>query len=188
MKTACLILTSLMLSATFSWAADDYRVLATNKTSTMEKEMNDAAAAGYHFQGVMGGETGVGGNEVAVIMSRTSEAAPAKYSYKLLATQRTSTMEKELREAGLLGFQYRGQTIFKTAFGGEEIVVILERDGETAPRGGYDYKLLATTKTSTMQKELQDAAASGFTFVGVTVSKTAFGGKEIVSILRKQVE
>lgn len=187
MKRVCLILMSLMVSSAFSWAAEDYRVLATSKTSTMEKEMNDAAAAGYHFQGVMGGETGVGGNEVAVIMSK-SEAAPAKYSYKLLATQKTSTMEKELQEAGLQGFQYRGQTIFKTAFGGEEIVVILEKDGETAPKSGYDYKLLATTKTSTMQKELQEAAAAGFTFVGVTVSKTAFGGKEIVSILRTNVE
>jgi hypothetical protein len=32
----------------------EYRVLATNKTSTMEKEMQDAAEAGFHFGGVMG--------------------------------------------------------------------------------------------------------------------------------------
>ena len=49
------------------------------------------------------------------------------------------------------------------------------------------YRLLATNKTSTMQKELQQAGDAGFKFVGVTVSKTAFGGKEIVSILRKEV-
>ncbi len=28
----------------------DYRVLATNKTSTMQKEMNEAADAGYSFK------------------------------------------------------------------------------------------------------------------------------------------
>ena len=28
----------------------DYRVLATNKTSTMEKELNDAAEAGFVFK------------------------------------------------------------------------------------------------------------------------------------------
>ena len=31
-----------------------YQVLATNKTSTMQKEMQEAAAAGYQFAGVMG--------------------------------------------------------------------------------------------------------------------------------------
>jgi hypothetical protein len=37
-----------------------------------------------------------------------------------------------------------------------------------------------------MQKELGQAGAAGFTLVGLTVSKTAFGGSEIVSILRKR--
>ena len=32
-----------------------YRILATNRTSTMEKEMNDAAQDGYVFAGAMGG-------------------------------------------------------------------------------------------------------------------------------------
>ena len=36
-----------------------------------------------------------------------------------------------------------------------------------------------------MQKELDEAGNAGFEFVGVTVSETAFGGKEVVSILRK---
>jgi hypothetical protein len=42
-------------------AAVEYRVLATNKTSTMEKELNDAADVGFRFQSVMGGETTFGG-------------------------------------------------------------------------------------------------------------------------------
>ena len=37
----------------------EYRVLATTKTSTMEKELNDAAEQGYRFQTVMGGETAI---------------------------------------------------------------------------------------------------------------------------------
>ena len=38
-----------------------------------------------------------------------------------------------------------------------------------------------------MQKELQEAGDAGFKFVGVTVSKTAFGGNEVVSVLRKEI-
>jgi len=54
-----------------------------------------------------------------------------------------------------------------------------------APR--YDYKLLATNKTSTMQKELNEVGRAGFVFCGVTVAETSFGGREVVSILRRQV-
>ena len=37
-------------------------------------------------------------------------------------------MQNELQEAADAGFDYRGQTVFKSAFGGEEVVVILEKD------------------------------------------------------------
>jgi hypothetical protein len=67
------------------------------------------------------------------------------------------------------------------------VVAILELDREATSKVKYEYKLLATSKTSTMQKELQEAGDAGFKFVGITVSKTAFGGKEVVSILRRVV-
>ena len=182
---------SLMVSATFAFAADnaiDYRVLATNKTSTMEKELNQAADAGYRMEKVMGGKSLFGGSEVIVVMSKNKSAtATPRYGYKLLATSKTSTMQKELQEAGNEGFSYKDQTVFDSTFGGDEVIVILELDRENKTKVRYEYKLLATSKTSTMQKELQEAGDAGFAFVGVTVSKTTFGGKEVVSILRKEI-
>lgn len=162
-----------------------YKLLATQKTSTMEQELNDAAQAGYRFHGVMGGETGFGGREVVIIMGRPAGSKEKeRFEYKLLATQKTSTMQKELQQAGNLGFEYKGQTVFETAFGGKEVVVILERDHEQSPLK-WDYKLLATQKTSTMQKELVEQARRGFELVGLTVGKSAFGGNEVVTILRR---
>ena len=35
----------------------EYKLLVTNRTTTMEKEMNDAAAEGYRFKEVISGET-----------------------------------------------------------------------------------------------------------------------------------
>jgi hypothetical protein len=162
----------------------DYRVLATNRTSTMEKEMREAAEAGFRFGGVMGGDTALGGSEVVVIMHHMG--ASGRFDYKLLATNRTSTMQKELQEAGDAGFEYKGQTVFKSTFGGKEVVTILERalDAPAPPR--YEYRLLATKRTSTMQKELGEVGEQGFEFVGVTVAKTAIGGEEVVAILRRQ--
>ncbi len=92
-------------------------------------------------------------------------------------------MQKELQEAGEAGFSYLEQTVFNSTFGGKEAVVILERDKDLTPRP-FEYQLLATKKTSTMQKELSEAGAAGFQFVGVTVASTAFGGEEVVAILR----
>ena len=162
----------------------DYQVVATTKTSTMEKELNAAAEAGFRFDAVMGGETAFGGNEVVVVMSRVSGTKGSRFGYRLLATSRTSTMQKELQEAADAGFEYRGQTVFNSVFGGEEVVCILERDG-AAPKERVDYRLVATSKTGTLHKELLQVGAAGYQLVGMTVGKTALGGTELVAITRR---
>lgn len=161
----------------------EYVLLATNKTGTMQKEMNEAGAEGYRFEGTMGGETSVGGKESVVIMGRPKGGkTTASYQYKLLATQKTSTMQKEMNQAAAAGFVYKGQSVFETTFGGKEVVVIMELDNI---EGKEEYQLLATTKTSTMQKEMNQVAAQGFTFCGITVAETSFGGKELVVIMKR---
>jgi hypothetical protein len=191
-KTAAIVagLCSITLLPEAAWAQKPapvgYRVLATNKTSTMQKEMQEAAEAGFRFGDVMGGDTAFGGSEVVVIMVKDS--APGKYSYRLLATNKTSTMQKEMQEAGDEGFEYRGQTVFKSAFGGKEVIAILERAEDGKPKPKFEYRLLASKKTSTMQKELEEAGEQGFGFVGLTVAKTLVGGDEVVSILRRQIK
>jgi hypothetical protein len=188
MKSQSLLLALFLIGSTaplLPGADYDYRVLATTKTSTMEKEINEAADAGFVFGDVMGGETAFGGKEVVVVMQKASNAPAAdKRTYKLLATSKTSTMQKELQQLGDEGFEYKGQTVFESGIAGREVAVILER---RASSGGkrVEYRLLATTKTSTMEKELKEAGAAGFRLAGMTVSKTALGGSEVVCILRK---
>lgn len=177
-----------ILLASEAFAQTQFKVVATKKTSTAEKEMNEAADAGFHFDGVSGGETAFGGSEVVVIMSKSAETeAKRNFQYKLLATSKTSTMQKEMQEAGDSGFEYRGQTVFDSAFGGDEVIVILEKDLKAEIKK-YEYKLLATSKTSTMQKELSEAGTAGYKYVGLTTSKTAFGGSEVVVIMRRDVK
>jgi hypothetical protein len=187
-RTLSASLFALMVVAGTASAQDttDYRVLATNKTSTMEKEMNDAAEAGFRFGGVMGGETSFGGSEVVAIMSKPKDApAAGRFAYRLLATNKTSTMQKEMQEAGDAGYEYKGQSVFKSAFGGKEVVVILERDKDAKQTGPFEYRLMATKKTSTLQKELVEAGDGGYQFVGMTVADTLMGGSEVVAILRR---
>lgn len=148
----------------------------------MQRELDQAAAEGYRLETVMGGDTAFGGREVVAIVGQ--HQVPGRYAYQLLATLKTSTMQEEIQNAASAGFHYRDQTVFKTAFGGEEVVVILERDNdETLPP--MEYLLLATSRTSTLQSELDDATRRGYELVGMTVGETSFGGKELVAITRR---
>jgi hypothetical protein len=161
----------------------EYRVLATNRTSTMEKELNAAAEAGFRFQAVMGGDTAFGGSEVVAVVSRAGTAT-GRFAYRLLATSRTSTMQKEMQDAADAGFEYRGQTVFSSALGGDEVVCILERDKDSTTEPS-EYRLVATSRTATLQKELVEAGIGEFQVVGLTVGKTALGGNELVAIARR---
>ena len=173
-------------SSAFAQEAISYRVVATNRTSTMQKEMQEAGAAGFRFAGVMGGETAFGGKEVVVVMQKPS-GSTSTFEYRLLATNRTSTMQKEMQEVDDAGFVYVGQTVFESVFGGKEVASIFQKNVGAAKTEKYEYKLLATNKTSTMEKELQEAGQAGFQMIGMTVGKTLVGGNEVVSILRRPV-
>ena len=162
----------------------DYRLLATNRTSTMESEMNRAAEDGYRFSQVMGGETAFGGQETVVAMARESSDFADRTEYRLLATSRTSTMHDELEAAGRGGYRYVGQTVFETSFGGEEVVVMLERERDRESVN-YEYRLLATLRTSTLEREMREAGEDGFVLQGLTVGETRFGGREVVAILSR---
>jgi hypothetical protein len=185
------ILSLLTLAASALSAADtgtkfDYRVLATNKTSTMEKEINEAAAEGYVFAGAMGGESAFRGNQMVTVMKKDINQPVTGRRYKVLATVKTSTLAKELNDAGKEGFAYCGQTIYSTTFGGREVALVLEYNPENKGTR-IEYKLAATARTSTMQKELSPAGEQGFLFQGMVVGNTVFGGSEVISILQKSV-
>lgn len=139
-----------------------YKLLATTKTSTMQKEVEEAAQAGYRI--LVGAPTS--GTEMAVFMSKDG-TVEAPYKYKLLATTRTGTMQKELNEAADGGFRLLPSTMIAKAqlFGGVEIVMLMERPPRVEKQ--YEYKLLATTLTSTLQKEVTEAKEAGFVIIGM---------------------
>ncbi len=127
------VLMAVLLSWAPAMAQDDdagtgmekYLLLATNRTGTMERELNEAGARGYRFAGAQGGETAFGGREAVVIMQLDPDGR--KYRYILLATSRTGTMHREMNEAPP-AYRYVGMTVFTSTFGGKEAAVILEAD------------------------------------------------------------
>ena len=75
-------------------------------------------------------------------------------------------MQKELNEAADAGYHLIPSTMIpKKGLLSVEIVMILERPPKV--RTQYEYKLLATNRTSTLQKEVTEATAAGFMIVGM---------------------
>lgn len=121
------MLVALVASVSAQEDADEaYLVLATQRTGTMQDELSEAAARGYVLVDMFGGETAVGGQETVAIM-RNDTPGP-EMEYLLIATSRTSTLQDELNEAHRRGFDFRDLVVFNTLFGGEELVVIMERN------------------------------------------------------------
>ena len=111
---------------------------------------------------------------VLLAMPAAAQQADNPEKYLLLATSRTGTMEEELNAAGALGYRVAGAQGGETAFGGDEAVVIMRLDPEGRR---FRYILLATSRTGTMQEEL-NAAPPGYELVAMTVFRSRFGGRQ----------
>jgi hypothetical protein len=146
-----------------SMAQREFRFLSTNKISTMEKELNDFAAQRFRLERV---SRSLLDDQLATLVARDPAVTNnLRYEYRLVATRRSRTMEKEITEAAGQGFEIRALTpMFRPGVSilvGDEMTVVLERPaGETARR--YEYKLLSTKRENTMQKDLDDAVTAGY--------------------------
>jgi hypothetical protein len=138
-----------------------YLMLATVKTSTMQKELDEAAAQGFRV--VTGSPTSMG--EWAVLLERVADAS-SPYVYRLLATTKISTMRKELNEAAAEGYRLLPRTMTsKEGFLSVEVVMLVEKAPNSDRR--YEYRLYATTSEKKMRAEIEKAEAEGFTLAGM---------------------
>jgi len=139
-----------------------YLMLVTTKTSTMQKELDEAAEEGFRI--VMGSPTST--MEMAILLERKAKP-PDTFKYRLLATTRSATMQKELNDAAKDGFRLLPRTIISKSsiISFNEVVLVLERSPNTDKR--YEYRLLATSSTEKLQKEVSEAEADGFILNGI---------------------
>ena len=119
---------------------------------------------------------------IAVCALMLAAPAAAQDKFLLLATSRTGTMQDELNAAGANGYRFAGTQGGETAFGGNEVVVVMVRDPEGRR---FSYILLATSRTGTMEQELNGVPPE-FNVVGMTVFSSRFGGKEAAVILEAE--
>lgn len=154
-------------------AQEKYLLLAAGRTETLQNEINQAAERGFRV--VVASRTE--NTEEVIVMERT----PQTFRYRLIATTRTSTLEKELNEAVEAGYRVMPSTIGTKRTLGDvmrrsdpnqsavntegELFVLMEKGPEPTP--GLSYKVLATSRTGTLQREMSEVAEQGYTLLGL---------------------
>ena len=147
-------------------ADGSYKVLATRRASTLERELNAAAAVGYRLQtltwrvgGSLWGVVPLPGDrrEMMAIIARTAQ--PARFSYRVVPARHESEskLEARLNEAGEAGFRVREVGTS----------VILERD-EAADPVAREFRVVSTSRIRTLEAEIAAAGRDGYRPVGLT--------------------
>jgi len=147
-------------------AEGDLLLLAATRTSTIAKELDDAASRSYRVISAAGGPDF---NELVVVLEPSAE----RYQYRLVSTERTSTLERELNDAAQGGYRVvpRAITIKRNASvfspNNNELLVIMEKPSAAGP--AVRYQVLATSRTGTLQGELRQAQVNGWHLVTLVV-------------------
>jgi len=134
-----------------------YVVLSTKRIQTMEKELDEISAKGFRV--MYGAPTQQ--YDMALLLKRPVDAPRSSYSYKILATSRQKTMEKELNDFARQGYRLLPRTIiFKQGFLTGEIVMVMEKDSDSTTT--YEYDLVSADKESKLHKKIDEAILRGF--------------------------
>jgi hypothetical protein len=150
----------------------------TRDASTLEKELNSNAQLGWRLHQLPKSSLA---NSIGALLTRAE--AGKQYQYKVLATRRVSTIEKEFSQAAAEGWEFRGllsrfdfgdmMIMAFTHVGGESFMVMEREVGETKPR--FEYRLLSAQREKTIQRELDQAVAEGYLPLAIAVGQDTSG-------------
>ena len=148
-----------------------YVILQTFRSSTLEKEINQATAAGYRLVSAVAGR----GLMCRVLLEKADVSEPS-IEHRLLGGLRASTLEKKLNQMAGEGFRAWPDAIFSCA--GQNQVIM----GRTSnPTARYQYLVLATNRRATLEREINEACQRGYAIVGLLGSRRAVLEREIVT-------
>jgi hypothetical protein len=167
MRSSILVALLVLSAAAVAEAQGDrYLLLATERTGTMQQEISEAAARGFRVVAASPKDS----SEVVVLLEQTED----KYEYLLVATTRPGTLQREISDAAGAGYHIVPRAVTGK---GDEVIVLMEKGAEGPPN--VQYQVLSTERTGTLQKEISQAAANGYTL-------TALAGRgEYVAILER---
>ena len=172
----------------------EHVVLRTDRTADLQEAILDASARGYSIVGTAGlarSYLALGARTLRPLAASTSLASPSEISrrtVRLRMRDNPSAMQDQLNEAGALGHAVLGALAHNPDSRDGELSVILETGA--GRRDQYEYRVVTTSRTSTLQNELNEAAEESFRLLpgGLSVKPTLFQGLEILVLMEKTTE
>lgn len=140
----------------------DYRFVEGYAGGELSERVGEAAADGYAMTSVSALLRLPDTNHVVFVMERVPESSVAP-DYLVLSALDVEGLGNQLKAAGAEGFRGREWSFF-----GDPLVAVVERGSGDA--WAYDYDVVETDRTSTLQRELLEAGATG-RVIGATSSE-----------------
>jgi hypothetical protein len=151
----------------------EYKLLTTRRVSTLEKELEAAAAEGYEVRGIMSAGKPYVGSEMVLVLERPADDKNQRFHYRILSDvgRQGNKLNDNLQKA--VSESYRPVKVIHhldvgfgafVGAGGPAFLMILSRKEGGQGEGADDpeYKVLETVRISTMQKEIDQAAKEGY--------------------------
>src|SRR5215470_8171202 len=124
---------------------------------------------------------------IAAYSQTIGQTASAKINapeFRAISTKQLATFEKELSELAGQGFRLERLLESFTIFYQAALLSRLQTEGGAAK---YEYKLLTTRRVTTLEKELEAAAAEGYEVRGIMSAGKPYVGSEMVLVLERPV-
>ncbi|HEX5083029.1 MAG TPA: hypothetical protein VFY40_13365 [Blastocatellia bacterium] len=140
----------------------EYRLIATTKGSTLEKELNELAKQGFRFEKEA---QAIGVSTFIVLASRPLGSTPSqRFEYRIFDIGQFAKQKQELSSQG---FIYRAAMLSSFLLSPGSMVYLLERD-IGAPSSSYEYDVIASSKDKKLQTMLNGANSGGFAPVAIS--------------------
>lgn len=112
---------------------------------------------------------------MAMLLKRVENPQSEPYRYKVMATLRNKTMEREINEFAKQGYRLLPRTVLlKPGFITNEMVILMER--EPLSSKSYEYKLLVARDEGKLHNDIEIAQNEGF----APITMLSFGKHTIV--------
>lgn len=178
----------------------EYKILVTRRVGTMSRELNEAGKQGFcyctEFVPFTQGFKGLG-----VVLEREVGNTTAKCEYRVIDDGNLLTVEREMNEAGRLGFRYGGMKGTSGLFGGGVKVVIMfrpigfprnrrEQTGDSSTPAAdldrYEYRLAAASRPLALQGRMNELGQQGFRYEDVNGPYAKGRPNEIIVLLSRR--
>jgi hypothetical protein len=153
----------------------EYKVVSTRKVATLQKELEEVAQQGYEVRTITANAKVYLGTEITLSLERPVGVAQPRFAYQVLKTGmgKEKRFDTQLPQSLAAGFRPIkvlqiidvGIGIFVGANNSANLILMERKTQDAAPQQAVsqlEYKVLETNRLSTMERELNQAAAVGF--------------------------